>query len=124
MAKPRCPLCGNKRMAGVMDYVRLAKDGVTEERLLERCDTCARYDGDAEAAIHWATRFGGRLRYDQRAVVWTPDTVAAARRGATGSEVCRCVRIGTLQVPDATCPEHGDNLRRALEALSLSKEVA
>lgn len=124
MAKARCPLCGMKRMAGVMDYARLAKDGVTEERVLERCDTCARYKSDAEAAIHWATRFGGRLRYDQRAVVWTPEAAARDEAARSGDAGCRCVRIGTLQVSDATCPEHGGNLRRALEALSLSKEVA
>jgi hypothetical protein len=113
VAKQRCPMCGAKRMAGVLDMCRLAKDGVTEERLLERCDTCARFETDADAAVHYVTRFGGRLRYDQRAVVWTPDP-------APGEERCTCPE-GNLV--DATCPVHGPALRMALSDIG-KKEVA
>lgn len=114
MPKPKCPLCKTKRMSGVMDYPRLAKDGVTEERLVERCDTCARFASDAEAAIHYTTRFGGRLRYDQRTIVWVPEVqTAALRRG------CTCPNGNLL---DATCPQHGPALRAALSLLPIADQ--
>lgn len=45
---------------------------------IERCDSCERFDCDEAAAIYFATRRGGTLRYDARRkgrqmrIIWAP----------------------------------------------------
>jgi hypothetical protein len=59
-------------MAGVVDQPRNA---LSAQRVIEACGACARYRSDAEAAVHYSTRFGGRLHYDHRVIVWTPESI-------------------------------------------------
>ena len=47
---------------------------VDGQRIIERCDACERFSGDAEAAIYFASRKGGLLKLDEKArVIWFPE---------------------------------------------------
>ena len=45
-------------------------------RVMERCDTCERFDSDEAAAIYFATKRGGAVRYSGNGirlrVLWLP----------------------------------------------------
>lgn len=120
MAKSKCEICKLHKMSGVLNGPRMKHGAtLTEECVIERCDSCSRYGSDAEAAIHFTTRFGGRLRYDQRVIVWTPEkAVIGSMQYVEGS--CSCL----LNILNTQCPTHGPLLRAALDELTAMQKEA
>ncbi len=72
MMKCDCERPGFTR-AGIKGILACSSD-IRGALVIERCDLCERFECDEVAAIYYATKRGGTLRYSTRAnmIVWRP----------------------------------------------------